>query len=75
MKLNRAEPTYPDQERGRRPDPGAVLQPADRAAGPRRRRRCKRLFIFHTQPCDTGVWKPTGIMGESTFTLPEMWGR
>jgi hypothetical protein len=39
-----------------------------RAAG-----RAKRLFIFHTQPCDTPVWKPTNITGESTFNLPEMW--
>jgi hypothetical protein len=46
-----------------------TARPARAVAG-----RCKRLFIFHTQPCDTGVWKPTGIMGESTFTLPEMWG-
>jgi Protein of unknown function (DUF1552) len=35
---------------------------------------CKRVFIFHTQPCDTGVWKPTNVTGEASFTLPEMWG-
>jgi hypothetical protein len=35
---------------------------------------CKRLFIFHTQPCDTAVWKPTNITNETSFTLPEMWG-
>jgi hypothetical protein len=34
----------------------------------------RRIFIFHTQPCDTGVWKPTNVTGESAFTLPEMWG-
>jgi Protein of unknown function (DUF1552) len=33
---------------------------------------CKRLFIFHTQPCDTGVWKPTNVQGESSFTMTEM---
>ena len=43
-------------------------KPARAAAG-----RAKRIFIFHTQPCDTGVWKPTNVMGESSFSLPDMW--
>lgn len=43
-------------------------KPARAAAG-----RARRIFIFHTQPCDTGVWKPTDVTGESNFSLPEMW--
>jgi hypothetical protein len=34
--------------------------------------RAKRLFIFHSQPCDDGPWKPLNVTGESSFTLPEM---
>lgn len=34
--------------------------------------RAKRLFIFHSQPCDTGTWNPTNVTGESSFTLPAM---
>jgi hypothetical protein len=56
---------------------GLVLGPFYNLLNPGKARAAagaKRLFIFHTQPCDTGVWKPTGITGESSFTLPEMWG-
>jgi hypothetical protein len=56
---------------------GLILSPFYKLFDPRPARaaagRARRLFIFHTQPCDTPVWKPQGIMGESTFTLPEMW--
>jgi hypothetical protein len=46
-----------------------LLQPRKaRAAGA----GAKRLFVFHTQPCDDGVWKPTNVMGESSFGLPEI---
>jgi hypothetical protein len=34
--------------------------------------RAKRVFIFHSQPCDTGVWKPTGVTSDSSFTTTEM---
>jgi hypothetical protein len=42
-------------------------RPAFAAAG-----KAKRLFIFHSQPCDDGVWKPGNVMGESSFTFPEI---
>ena len=32
----------------------------------------RRIFIFHSQPCDTGTWNPTNVMGENSFTLPAM---
>jgi hypothetical protein len=45
-----------------------LLRPSRaRAAG-----KAKRLFIFHSQPCDDGVWKPGNVTGESSFTFPEM---
>ncbi|HXU83824.1 MAG TPA: DUF1552 domain-containing protein [Polyangia bacterium] len=45
-----------------------LLRPGQaRAAG-----KAKRLFIFHSQPCDDGVWKPGSVTGESSFTFPEM---
>ena len=34
--------------------------------------KAKRLFIFHTQPCDDGPWKPVNVMGENSFTFPEI---
>jgi hypothetical protein len=53
-----------------------ILSPFYDLLRPRRARaatgRAKRLFIFHSQPCDDGVWKPTNVMGESSFGLPEM---
>ena len=42
-------------------------RPAAAAGG-----RAKRLFVFHSQPCDTGVWKPQNVMGDSSFTVTEM---
>jgi hypothetical protein len=56
---------------------GLVMGPFYDLLRPRKARAAtgaKRLFIFHTQPCDTGVWKPTNVTGESAFSLPEMWG-
>ena len=45
-----------------------LLRPSRaRAAG-----KARRLFIFHSQPCDDGVWKPGNVAGESSFTFPEM---
>jgi hypothetical protein len=38
-----------------------------RAAG-----AARRLFIFHSQPCDTGTWNPSGVTGENSFNLPDM---
>jgi hypothetical protein len=32
----------------------------------------RRVLIFHNQPVDTKVWNPSGVSGESAFTLPEM---
>src|SRR5688572_6920650 len=29
-------------------------------------------MIFHTQPCDDGPWKPVNVMGENSFTFPEI---
>jgi hypothetical protein len=34
--------------------------------------KAKRLFIFHSQPCDDGVWKPGNVTSESSFTFPEI---
>jgi hypothetical protein len=38
-----------------------------RAAG-----KPRRIFIFHSQPCDTGTWSMKNVMGESNFGLPDM---
>jgi hypothetical protein len=46
-----------------------LLRPRPAFAAPG---RAKRLFIFHSQPCDDGPWKPLNVTGESSFTLPEM---
>jgi Protein of unknown function (DUF1552) len=46
-----------------------LLQPRPAFAAPG---RAKRLFIFHTQPCDTGTWNPLNVTGESSFTFAPM---
>jgi len=34
--------------------------------------KAKRVFIFHSEPCDTALWNPKNVSGESSFTLPPM---
>jgi len=46
-----------------------LLRPRHAFAAPG---KAKRLFIFHSQPCDDGVWKPGSVTGESSFTFPEI---
>jgi hypothetical protein len=56
--------------------PGLILAPFYNLLRPRPARAAapgaRRLLIFHSQPCDTGTWNPSGVMGESSFTLPAM---
>jgi hypothetical protein len=54
---------------------GAILSPFYSLLAPKKARaagKAKRLFIFHTQPCDDGPWKPVNVTGESAFTFPEI---
>jgi hypothetical protein len=34
--------------------------------------RAKRLFIFHSEPTNSREWNPTGVSGETSFTLSAM---
>ncbi len=55
---------------------GLILAPFYDLLRPRRAHaqagRARRIFIFHSQPCDTGTWNPSNVTGESSFTLPGM---
>jgi hypothetical protein len=54
---------------------GLILAPFYNLLQPRRALAAtgaRRLLIFHSQPCDTGTWNPSNVMGESSFTLPAM---
>jgi hypothetical protein len=60
---------------GRSAGAGLLLAPFYNLLRPRRAAAAtgvKRIFIFHSQPCDTGTWNPSGVTGESSFTLPAM---
>jgi hypothetical protein len=55
---------------------GLVMAPYYNLLAPRKARAAirdrQRVFIFHTQPCNTKEWNPTGYSGENSFTFAPM---
>ena len=55
---------------------GLVLAPFYNLLAPKQAKAAirdkQRVLIFHTQPCNTKEWNPTGYSGENSFTFAPM---